>query len=153
MKNQVTITANKEGQVFVSTGISAKDGKEYGYVRLESKWLDMSGPIAQVRSLSALKTFSREAFDMSELKAGDALDGKIVIKESTIKNPFRANQQPKIQPKNPNVAGDVDKLLLFNGAPIYRETEFTTDMSAENVLVKHTSVQPIQQTADVKLNS
>jgi hypothetical protein len=112
----------------------------------------MSGAIAQVRSLSALKTFSREAFEMSELKAGDKLDGKIVIKESIVKNPFRANQQPKIQPKNASVAGDVDKLLLFNGAPIYRETEFTTDMNAENVLVKHTSVQPIQQTADIKLN-
>lgn len=147
MKNSVKVTANPaNGQVFTSTGVSAKDGKEYGFIRLESKWLDMSGAVASVKSLSALKTISKEAFDISELQAGSELEGRIIIKESTTKNPFRANQEPKRQGKDGGV-------LLYNGLPIYRETEFTTDMSIANVLVAHTAVAPVTASVEAKLNS
>lgn len=147
MKNSVKVTANPaNGQVFTSTGVSEKDGKEYGYIRLESKQLDMSGTVATVRTQSALKTISKEAFDASELVAGSEIPGKILIKESTTKNPFRANQEAKRQGKDGGV-------LLFNGLPIYRETEFTSDMSAENVLIAHTAVAPVAAQVEAKLNS
>lgn len=147
MKNSVTITANPaNGQVFTSTGISEKDGKEYGFIRVESKWLDMSGAVASVRSLSALKAISKEAFDASGLQAGSEIEGKIIIKESTTKNPFRTNQTPKTQGKDGGV-------LLYNGLPIYRETEFTTDLSAQNVLIAHTAVAPVAASVEAKLNS
>ena len=147
MKNSVTITANpSNGQVFTSTGVSEKDGKEYGYIRVEQKWLDMSGAVATVRSLSALKAISKEAFDMSGLAHGSEIEGKILIKESTTKNPFRANQEAKR-------AGKDGGVLLYNGLPIYRETEFTTDLSAQNVLIAHTAVAPVAETISAKLNS
>ena len=145
MKNSVKVTANPaNGLVFNSTGVSEKDGKEYGYIRVESKMIDMSGPVATVRTLSALKAISKEAFDASELQAGSEIEGKILIKESTTKNPFRANQAAKTQGKDGGV-------LLFNGLPIYRETEFTTDLSAQDILVKHTAVAPV--TVGQPLNS
>ena len=147
MKNQVTVTANKDGLVFTSTGISAKDGKEYGYIRIQSNEMDFSSAVARVISLSALKAISKDAFDMSGIPAGTTLDGKILVKESTIKNPFRANHAPKTEGKDGGI-------LLLNGSPIYRETEFTTDLSAQSVLVKHTSVAAVVSAEQsVKLNS
>ena len=126
MKKSVIVTANPaNGQVFTSTGVSAKDGE-----------IDFSGPVATVKTRSALKAMSKEAFDASGLVAGLEIPGHIVVKESTTKNPNRTNQLPKTQGKEGGV-------LLFNGLPIYRETEFTTDLSIEDELVKHTAVAPV----------
>ena len=147
MKNSVIVTANPaNGQVFTSTGVSEKDGKEYGFIRVESKEVDFSGPVATVKTRSALKAMSREAFDASGLVAGLEIPGHIVVKESTTKNPNRTNQLPKTQGKDGGV-------LLFNGLPIYRETEFTTDLSVADELIKHTSVAAVVAAGKQPLNS
>lgn len=148
MKNQVVVIANKNsGLVFNSTGISAKDGKEYGWYTVQSTFVDRSGAMDKVTVLTALRSTSADAFNAAPLAAGEILDGKIVVKESTIKNPFRANQEPKRKGKDGGI-------LLFNGLPIYRETEFTTDLSAQNVLIAYTSEAPVAATtASAKLNS
>ena len=148
MKNSVVVIANKNsGLVFNSTGISAKDGKEYGWYTVQSTFVDRSGAMDKVTVLTALRSTSADAFNAAPLAAGELLDGKIVVKESTIKNPFRANQEPKRKGKDGGV-------LLFNGLPIYRETEFTTDLSAQNVLVAYTSEAPVAATmGSAKLNS
>lgn len=148
MKNQVVVIANKNsGLVFNSTGISAKDGKEYGWYTVQSTFVDRSGAMDKVTVLTALRSTSADAFNAAPLAAGELLDGKIVVKESTIKNPFRTNQEPKRKGKDGGI-------LLFNGLPIYRETEFTTDLNAQNVLVAYTSEAPVAATtASAKLNS
>ena len=148
MKNQVVVIANKNsGLVFNSTGISAKDGKEYGWYTVQSTFVDRSGAMDKVTVLTALRSTSADAFNAAPLAAGEILDGKIVVKESTIKNPFRANQEPKRKGKDGGI-------LLFNGLPIYRETEFTTDLNAQNVLIAYTSEAPVAATtASAKLNS
>jgi len=147
MKNSVVVIANKNsGLVFNSTGVSAKDGKEYGWYTVQSTFVDRSGAMDKVTVLSALRSTSAEAFNASPLVAGEILDGKILIKESVTKNPFRANQEPKR-------AGKDGGVLLFNGLPIYRETEFTTDLSAQNVLIAYTSTAPVAIKAEAILNS
>lgn len=148
MKNSVVVIANKTtGLVFNSTGISAKDGKEYGWYTVQSTFVDRSGAMDKVTVLSALRSTSLEAFNAAPLVAGEVLDGKIVIKESTTKNPFRASQEPKRKGKDGGI-------LLFNGQPIYRETEFTSDLNAQNVLVAYTSEAPVAaSTASAKLNA
>jgi len=148
MKNSVVVIANKTtGLVFNSTGISAKDGKEYGWYTVQSTFVDRSGALDKVTVLSALRSTSAEAFNAAPLVAGEILDGKIIVKESTTKNPFRANQEPKRKGKDGGI-------LLFNGQPIYRETEFTTDLNAQNVLVAYTSEAPVAaSTASAKLNA
>lgn len=147
MKNQVVVIANKNsGLVFNSTGISAKDGKEYGWYTVQSTFVDRSGAMDKVTVLTALRSTSADAFNAAPLAAGELLDGKIVVKESTIKNPFRANQEPKRKGKDGGV-------LLFNGLPIYRETEFTTDLSAQNVLIAYTSEAAVIAAPAVKLNA
>jgi hypothetical protein len=147
MNNLVKVTVTPStGLVFNSTGISAKDGKEYGWYTVQSTFVDRSGAMDKVTVLSALRSTSAEAFNASPLVAGEILDGKILIKESVTKNPFRANQEPKR-------AGKDGGVLLFNGLPIYRETEFTTDLSAQNVLVAYTSTAPVAVKAEAILNS
>ncbi len=149
MKNQVVIIANKKsGLVFNSTGVSAKDGKEYGYYTVQQTFVDRSGSMDKVTVLTAIRSTSAEAFNAAPLAAGELIDGKIIIKESTTKNPFRANQEPKRKGKD-------GAILLYNGQPIYRETEFTTDLSAEHVLIQHTAEAPVavNSAAEVKLNS
>jgi len=137
MKKSVIVTANPaNGQVFTSTGVSEKDGKEYGFIRVESSEVDFSGPVATVKKRSALKAMSKEAFDTSGIVVGLEISGHIVVKESTTKNPNRTNQEPKRQGKDGGI-------LLYNGLPIYRETEFTTDLSVADELIKHTAVAPI----------
>lgn len=146
MKNQVVVIANKNsGLVFNSTGISAKDGKEYGWYTVQSTFVDRSGSMDKVTVLTALRSTSLEAFNAAPLVAGEILDGKIIVKESTTKNPFRANQEPKRKGKDGGI-------LLFNGQPIYRETEFTTDLNAQSVLVAYTSEAPVAVAA-TKLNA
>jgi hypothetical protein len=147
MKNSVVVIANKStGLVFNSTGVSAKDGKEYGWYTVQSTFVDRSGAMDKVTVLSALRSTSAEAFNASPLVAGEILDGKILIKESVTKNPFKANQEPKR-------AGKDGPVCLFNGLPIYRETEFTTDLSAQNVLIAYTSLAPVAVKAKAILNS
>lgn len=155
MNNLVKVTVTPStGLVFNSTGISAKDGKEYGYMRLEevieeglaSLSFSAKGYVQSAKANSALLTISKEVFDKAKIEEGQTMVGKIVIKESTTKNPFRANQDPKR-------AGKDGGVLLSNGLPIYRETEFTTDLSAQNVLVAHTATAPVAVKVKAILNS
>lgn len=149
-KNQVTVTANESGEVFISNGISEKDGKEYGYYRVEFIGIDRSGAFDRAIKLSALKATSREVFDLEPLNAGDKIDGQIVVMESTTKNPFRANQEPK---RMVNQDGSLGGVLLYNGLPIYRETFFTEDLSAKSVFLKHTSVSEVKKTGSKAITS
>lgn len=129
MKNQVIVTANpKTGEVFTETGVSEKDGKVYGYIRLESKELDMSGPVAQVKVLSCLKSIAKDTFQIAGINAGDVFPGKIRIVESTTPNPNRTKQEPKR-------IGDL--VLTHMGAPIYRETEYCADATMADVRLAH----------------
>lgn len=143
MKNQVRVTANPTtGNVFNSTGISEKDGKEYGYYRVESNSIDRSGPVDRIVKLSALKATSKEVFDAMPLSNGEMIDGKIIVIETTTKNPFRDKQEPK---RMVNQDGSLGGVLLFNGLPIYRETFFTEDLSAVSTFIKHNGVSAVEE--------
>jgi len=152
MKNQVKVTANPaNGQVFTKGKMDAK-GVQWGFIRVEEVLeegfgsLNMSGNGIgnKAKPNSALITVSEES--AIGIAAGQTREGKILIKESTTKNPFRENQVPK-------TAGKDGGVLLFNGLPIYRETEFTTDLTAEDVLVQHTSVGEVIAKPATQLNS
>lgn len=146
MKNSVKVTANPNTGLVFTPGSIGKDGKQYGYYKVESTIVDRSGAIDRIVVLSALRPTTQEAFDKAPLMAGEEIAGKIHIKESTTKNPFRANQEPKR-------AGKDGGVLLFNGLPIYRETEFTSDLGLADVLVAHTAVAPVTAPVEAKLNS
>lgn len=126
----VKITTNKEGQVFTKNANLGKDGKEYGYFRVEANRMDFSGAVAKVTPCSALISMSAIDFAKSGLKAGQTLAGKIVFNESLIKI---GNAEPKR-------AGKDGEILTSGGQPIYRYSKFTSDQNATDVLIAHENV-------------
>jgi hypothetical protein len=126
----VKITANKEGQVFTTNANLGKDGKQYGYIRVESQVMDFSGAVAKVKTRSALISMTAEDFAKTSLKNGAALNGKIVFTESLIKI---GNAEAKR-------AGEKGEILTSGGQPIYRYSKFTSDQNATDVLIAHENV-------------
>jgi hypothetical protein len=123
----VKITANKEGQVFTNNAGLGKDGKQYGYIRVEAQTMDFSGVVAKVKTRSALISMTAEDFAKTSLKNGQPLNGKIVFTESVIKT---GNAEPKR-------AGVDGEILTSGGLPIYRYSKFTSDQNATDVLIAH----------------
>jgi len=126
----VKITANKEGQVFTNNAGLGKDGKQYGYIRVESQVMDFSGVVAKVKTRSALISMTAEDFAKTSLKNGAALNGKIVFTESLIKI---GNAEAKR-------AGADGEILTSGGQPIYRYSKFTSDVNAVDSLLAHENV-------------
>ena len=123
MKNQVKVTA-KEGAVVIASTNNA----EYGYIRVESEQTNFVDGWVRTEKRSALikgKTADLNALGFTE---GKVLPGKIVIKESTLA-PY-AGAQPKINPSTGEICKSVD------GLAIYRDSIYTTNMSAEDILVQ-----------------
>jgi hypothetical protein len=130
----VTVIANpKTGKVFNQNANLGKDGKAYGWFLVESSVLDTSGPIVSIKRRTAVKAISKEAYDAAAglLQVGSQLPGKIVVREAL--EPFYDGQKAK-------TAGEGGEVCTFNGNPIYRETEFTSDLSASDELIAHTNV-------------
>jgi hypothetical protein len=140
MNNSVKVTANKEGKVFtVNTNADGsvrlgKDGKQYGFIRVESTTVDFSGALARVKTQSALKTMSLDDFNKAKdfLTPGRELPGKIVVRESL-------EQRPGYQAKMAG-SGENAQACTLGGAQIYRATEFTSDLNATDELIKHDNV-------------
>lgn len=134
MVTNVVVTADENGVVFHKNEKLGKDGKEYGYIRLSAQRVDLSGSVATVKNISALKTFKVEDWNKlgGAIQNGTSLRGQIIIKESLQKI---GNAQPKRAGSDENA-----ELCTLGGMPIYRYTYFTEDMSAQDELIKHDNV-------------
>lgn len=131
MKTTVKVTANPaNGQVFTRNAAPGKDGKTYGYIRVESSKLIDNGVFLVSRVVSALVPMSEENFNKSPLSAGQEIGGKIIVLESL-------EQKPGYQPK---LAGANGTPCTLDGRQIYRATKWTMDANAEDVLIKHNNV-------------
>ena len=134
MDNKVKITANpKTGKVFTPNAeVSKKDGKQYGYIRLEQTTVDMSGAVAKVKTRSALKSISEEDFNKAKghLVAGTQLSGRIRTIESLEKG----------QGFSAKTAGKDGVACTLNGAPIYQSTEFDPSGELADELIAHNNV-------------
>ena len=118
MINQpVIVTANKEGHI-----INETSNPDWYRFRVEQAFPTMSGGILSMRKRSALISINEKEIDVIEpmLVAGKPyfMQGKIVVTEQTV--PFWENQSPKINPQT-------NEILLFDGQPIFRNTEFVPD--------------------------
>jgi hypothetical protein len=135
MNNKVLITADQMGSVI---GVS-KVNPEYGFIRVtqlrtvisENGWL-------RPMKLSAFIRGKVEDLQDMNFVAGQELNGKLIIKEST--EPFN-----KITPdKNIKVAGETGIVCCYYGAPIYREVSYTTNVELEDILVPHNNTEEIK---------
>lgn len=125
--NKVIVTVNpKTGLVFTEGKVSSKDGKMYGFIRVESTKLVKNGNFLKPLMVSALISMSKEDFDRAPISAGTDLGGRIRIIESTTQTP---GSQPKL-------AGEGGVPCALGGKQIYRSTEWNTNGEAD-VLLPH----------------
>jgi hypothetical protein len=136
MKNTVIITAADQTGAVIGRSPS---NPEIGWIRLtqtrtvigENGWL-------RPMRLSAFIRGEIDALLDMEFEQGQELPGRILIREST--EPFN-KQHPD---KNLKVAGDTGIVCCYYGAPIYRETFFTTNAELQDSLIPHTNSEEIK---------
>lgn len=137
MQKKVNILADDMGNVVRLS----KNNPEYGYIRLSYKdnsigtngWL-------KSRELTTLILGTVENLTAYVKSLGNdlRLSGKIVVKESL--EPFNANDPDR----DLKYAGDTGIICCQDGQPIYRKTEYTYDVDATDVLVKHNNGDAIR---------
>lgn len=135
---------NKLGQALVAahpttgeliTRFTAKDGSEYGKIRVDEMKLSISNGFSRFAKRTAFITVEKETADILEqmLVEGQPypMPGKIIVMESL--DPFYPGQEPKRK-------GADGEFITHNGHPVYRNTEFVADLNAEDVFIIGDSV-------------
>ena len=157
MKSKVKITVNPaNGQFFTTNENLGKDGKVYGFLRLEQVIVDFNSPVGDVKSLSALKPMSLEAYKKAEdfltfyneetkEVEGITLDGNIIITESL---------KEDIGFKVKRAGSDENSpVCTFNGKPIYRKTEYSDVEGQTHSLIAHTNGEEIKAHNAMKVSA
>lgn len=141
--NKVIVTVNSKTGLVFTKGKQGKDGKMYGFIRVETTRLVKNGNFLKPTKISALVSMSEEDFNAAPIAAGTDLGGRIRIIESTV-------QELGAQPK---LAGDSQVPCTLGGKQIYRKTEW--DLSGEaDVLVAHDNSEAIKAAiANAKANA
>jgi len=126
MEQFAVITANpKTGLVFTPNANLGKDGKQYGFIRVESNNVSFGG-FGRVSKRSALITFEADAWkSVAHLyPAGAKVQGKVVNTDSLEhKDGYREMQVAD------RATGEL-RAVTSGGRQVYRKTEFTEDLSA-----------------------
>ncbi len=128
MKNSVKVVASAEGAVI---RVSANN-PEYGAIRVQETKMEINkGGFLQKKQTSALIKGKVEDLKLLGFRDGQEIGGQIVHEERT--EPFYADQEPK-------KAGADGEVLTCGGAPIYRQSRWTSDMNAASTLLQHDTV-------------
>lgn len=139
--SQVKVAINsKNNQVFTAKTTPSKDGKTYGFYIVESNHTSMEGGF--IRTTRRTATLTVDVAQNPGWTAGFPLSGKIVIEESH--TPFYEGQEVKINPTT-------KEAVLVNGKPVYRQSRYTENVNAQDVLLVN-SVANTTTTPAVKLN-
>lgn len=126
------VIAHPETGEIITRFTSKVGGKEFAKIRVDEMKLEVSNGFSTFAKRSAFITIDGETADafeeMNLLIAGQPypVPGRIVVREST--KPFYAGQKPKTKGKG----GEV---VTHDGMPVYRDTEFVTDLSIEDELI------------------
>ncbi len=133
--SKVTVTADKDGHVIVVS----ENSPEYGYVRVEQITTQISddGWLRNVRR-SALIKGKVEDLMTAGYREGQEIAGKIVVRESL--EPFN----PENPDKSLKIAGETGIICRLDDQPIYRDTVFTTNLTATDNFISHTNADEIK---------
>jgi hypothetical protein len=120
----VKVTSNpKTGAIFTANAKPGKDGKIYGFIRLEENKVDLGGAIGSVKKVSILKNITAEA--AACLVDGQEFPGQIISKDELAPR-FEGHKHLQA----PLTKGSSElKDVLSGGQKVYRTYEFTSDMS------------------------
>jgi hypothetical protein len=144
MSKNVTVSANKAGEVVVMSN----DNPKFGYIRVEQtrSLIDNRGWLRK-KDVSAL--IQGETTDLLDLKleAGDALAGNIIIRESL--EPF-STKNPE---KDYKYAGDTGVVCCLDGQPIYRKAFYDATGKLTDELIAHNNNEAIKNAQSVEAAS
>ena len=127
----------------VITMFMGKNGGNFGKIRVDQSTLVMNSGFARIANRSAFITVDEETAAVLSNMLVDGqpypLEGQIVVNEST--EPFYPGQKPKTK-------GAEGAVITNNGQPVYRDTEFTTDMTKRDVVLDSDSSESVANTAN-----
>lgn len=114
----------------IITMFKTEGGEDYGKIRVDQVELVVVKNFSRFSKKSAFITVSGEDALILQgiLKEGEPypIEGHIVVTESTT---------PSYEGQNPKTKGKDGAVILSNGRPVYRDTEFTTDFERKDILV------------------
>lgn len=123
--SQVKVAINsKNNQVFTVKDAPSSDGKTYGFYIVDETRVSLEGGF--YRSSRRTATITVDESINPGWKAGHCLNGQIVVEESH--TPFYEGQAPKINPSTKEV-------VMVNGRKVYRQSRYTDDLTAKDVLI------------------
>lgn len=124
---KIIVKANPNTNLIITPSTKSP---EWGTIRLECTALEATNGMLNSRKRVAFLRAKIEDLESLALKDNMVfpLQGRIVVKEST--TPFYDGQAPKINPST-------GEILNSGGAPIYRITEFTSNLSEQDVFLAH----------------
>lgn len=136
MSKNVTVSANKAGQVVVMSN----DNPKFGYIRLEQtrQMIDNRGWLRKKDVSALIQGETEDLIDMN-LSAGDQLSGNIIIRESL--EPF-STRNPE---KDYKYAGDTGVVCCLDGQPIYRKAFYDPSGKLTDELVAHNNTDAIKK--------
>lgn len=142
----VKITANPvTGEVFTKNeNVSEKDGKQYGFIRLQQEVIDMSGALGAVKVRSALKSFEQSVFDKAAkvLVDGFEMDGHIIREETTEGTELFGDGKGWTEKRAGN--DESAPLCKVGNKTIYQRTRYDETGEETDILIQHTNVEEIK---------
>ena len=134
MQNKVQIIPDEMGNV-----IRMSNNPEYGYVRLSQNTFQINNGFMQRKNVTTLLHGKLEDLREMGIQNKTEITGKIVVKEQL--TPFSDNNPER----DYKIAGTTGIICCVHGEPIYRRTVFTSDVTAEDVLLDHTNNDAIRE--------
>jgi hypothetical protein len=142
MKSKVLVRAHKDTGAIVTmkTIVNKETGEErqVGTVMVEQSKITGLGAIARIAKRVAFVTLEEEVVNLLQpmlTNGGEfPVEGKLVVTETT--KPYIKKDGSLQEPKKNGSTGQV---MMYKGEPIYRNTDFSEDMSAQDVLLRDVS--------------
>ena len=136
MTDKVRVTADQSGNII---GVS-QNNPEYGYIRVEQVCtvINNEGWLRKNKRSALIKGKIVDLVD-TDFTEGQEIDGKIIVVESHV--PFN----PENPERDLKVAGDTGIVCRVDDMPIYRQSYFTPNLSAQDELIMHTNTQEIRE--------
>ena len=135
----VVVSHPKTGELI--TRFKTEKGETFGKIRVDQSTLEISGGFSRFANRSAFITVDEKTADLLEPMLADGqpypIQGKVVVTEALV--PFYPGQEPKTK-------GAGGEVVLAGGKPVYRDTEFTSDLNKCDVLISHDKANSMMNT-------
>lgn len=132
MTNPVYVVGDENGNVI---NVSSNN-PNFGWIIVRQDNMAIVNGWLQNKSVSAIIMGSVDNLERANYAPGQVLEGKIVVKEQL--EPFSSPD------RDLKIAGATGIVCSVEGKPIYRKTEYVTNMNITDVFVQHDNTEEIK---------